>query len=105
MRPIPVLLASAAVTLLAGAASAQGSPPAAAAPAPASVASNSSAPLGSPAHPIPKNSPTPPDQAFRLKAGDPNVISNAPIPDTPTNRSTFGQPMSRTGKSTVAKGD
>jgi hypothetical protein len=96
---------AAAVMLAAGAACAQGAPPAPAAPASAPAPAASSAPLGSIEHPIPKDSPTPPDQAFRLKAGDPNVVSNPPIPDTPQTRATFGQPMSRTGKSTSASGD
>jgi hypothetical protein len=67
--------------------------------------SGQGAPLGSPEHPIPQNSPTPPEQAYHLKAGDPNVVSNAPIPDTPQTRQAYGQPMSRTGKSTQPSGN
>lgn len=100
MRTLPLLLAS-AVLLAAGAASAQGTPAGSSAP----PTPDSSAPLGSPSNPIPQSSPTPAAQAFQLKAGDPTVVSNQPIPDTPQNRAAYGQPMSRTGKSTPATGD
>ena len=52
-----------------------------------------------------QSSPTSADQAYTLKAGDPNVVSNAPIPDTPAARHAFGQPMSRAGKMTKPIGD
>jgi len=106
MRLIPLLLASAAATLLAGAAIAQDAPASAPPPpmAPMSMPA-SSAPMGTPEHPIPQSSPTPPDQAYHLKAGDPNVVSNAPVADTPENRAAYGQPMSRAGKATTPKGD
>src|ERR1700761_8672729 len=115
MRPISWLLAASAATLLAGAAAAQdmnqgSSPPPAppsadAPPPPAPDTSAPTAPMGSPDHPIPQSSPTPADQAFHLKAGDPNVVSNAPVPDTPQNRAAYGQPMSRTGKHTKPAGN
>jgi hypothetical protein len=104
MRPIPWLLAAGAATLIASAAQAQGmSQDAGAAPPPPPPAN--SAPLGSADHPIPQNSPTPADQAFHLKAGDPNVVSNQPVPDTPENRAAYGQPMSHGGKATRAAGN
>jgi hypothetical protein len=89
--------------LLAGAASAQDAPQGAAPPS--SGASDPSAPLGSPANPIPQSSPTPSDQAFHLKAGDPNVVSNGPVPDTPENRAAYGKPMSHAGKHTKPAGN
>ena len=58
--------------------------------------------LGSPENPIPQNSPTPADQAWRLKAGDPNVVSNAPVPDTPANRLKDGPPLSHSGRASAA---
>ena len=58
------------------------------------------APLGTPAHPIPQSSPTPPDQAANLVAGDSTVVSNGPIPDTRENRARYGQPLSATGRMT-----
>jgi hypothetical protein len=99
MRPILLLLAASAAMLLAGAASAQqgGAPP--------PMSNNPSAPLGSADNPIPQSSPTPSDQAFHLKAGDPNVVSNGPVPDTPQNRAAYGQPMSHTGKHTKPAGN
>jgi hypothetical protein len=51
------------------------------------------------------SSPTPADEAFRLKAGEPNVISNGPIPDTPANRHLYGGPMSNAGRHSAAAGN
>jgi hypothetical protein len=39
------------------------------------------------------------------KAGDPNVITNGPIPDTPENRAKYGQPMSNAGRHTKPAGN
>jgi hypothetical protein len=64
-----------------------------------------SAPLGSAANPIKQSSPTPVDQAYQLKAGDPTVISNPPVPDTPQNRAQYGRPLSNGGAHTAATGD
>ncbi len=36
--------------------------------------------------------------ASKMKAGDPGVVSNAPVPDTPENRDKYGRPMSHAGK-------
>jgi len=106
MRTISWLLAAGAATLIAGAAQAQGmSPDSSAAPPPPPPPSTSGAPMGSADHPIPQNSPTPADQAFHLKAGDPNVVSNQPVPDTPQNRQAYGQPMSHGGKATQPAGN
>ena len=99
MRPMSIVLAAAVAVSLAGVATAQ------AAPVAGPGVTDPNAPLGSAAHPIPQSSPTPADQAYRLKAGDPNVVSNAPIPDTPETRARVGQPMSRTGKRTPATGN
>ena len=52
-----------------------------------------------------QSSPTPPDQAYTLKAGDPSVVSNAPVADTPENRAKYGRPMSNAGKRTAAAGN
>jgi opacity protein-like surface antigen len=41
----------------------------------------------------------------KLKAGDPNVVSNAPVPDTHDNRAKYGRPMSHAGRATKATGD
>jgi len=51
------------------------------------------------------SSPTPPELASKLKAGDPTVISNQPIADTPENRARYGQPMSNAGRHTAPVGD
>jgi hypothetical protein len=52
-----------------------------------------------------ESSPTPAANAYTLKAGDPNVVSNAPIPDTRANRAQFGKPMSNAGRRTAAAGN
>jgi hypothetical protein len=101
MRTVTKLMATAAAALLAGACGS----PCAAASAGELAATDYSAPLGSPSHPIPKDSPTPADLAYRLKAGDPNVVSNARVADTPQNRTDFGQPLSRRGRASTASGD
>ena len=109
MRPISLLLAAAAAMLIAAAAAQargraqQGDHPQQASPPRAAAAGG--APLGSPDNPIPQSSPTPSDQAFHLKAGDPNVVSNGPVPDTPQNRAAYGQPMSHAGKHTTPAGN
>lgn len=71
----------------------------------AAVAQDPSAPLGSNANPIPQSSPTPVDQAASLTAGEPTVVSNAPVPDTKANRAKYGQPLSATGRATRPAGN
>lgn len=53
---------------------------------------------------VPMSSQSPEVQAT-LKAGDPNVISNAPIADTPANRALFGKPLSNAGKRSAPRGN
>lgn len=52
-----------------------------------------------------QSSPTPADQAYKLTAGAPNTVSNAPIPDTAENRAKYGGPMSNGGKKTPPRGN
>jgi hypothetical protein len=52
-----------------------------------------------------QSSPTPADQAYTLKAGDPTVVSNAPVPDTKANRARYGRPLSMTGQRTAPAGN
>jgi hypothetical protein len=52
-----------------------------------------------------ESSPTPVASAYTLKAGDPNVISNPPVPDTPANRALYGKPMSNAGRHTAPAGN
>lgn len=47
-----------------------------------------------------QSSPTPPEDAWRLKAGDPNVVTNGPVPDTAENRARYGAPLSNGGRRT-----
>lgn len=54
---------------------------------------------------IPTSSPTPVEQAYLLKAGDPTVTSNQPIPDTPSTRAATGGPDSNGGRKTRAVGN
>ncbi|MDR6625950.1 fasciclin domain-containing protein [Caulobacter segnis] len=46
-----------------------------------------------------------PDAQAKLKAGDPNVVSNGPVADTTANRAKYGAPMSNAGKHTTPKGN
>lgn len=64
------------------------------------VAEEASQPAG-----MPMSSPTPVAQAFLLKAGDPYVVSNAPVPDTPATRQAYGGPDSNGGKKTRPVGN
>jgi hypothetical protein len=41
----------------------------------------------------------------KMKAGDPDVVSNGPIPDTRENRTKYGRPDSHAGRATKATGD
>lgn len=64
------------------------------------VASSAGAPAA-----IPTSSPTPVEQAYLLKAGDPTVTSNQPIPDTAETRAATGGPDSNGGRKTRAVGN
>lgn len=52
-----------------------------------------------------QDSPTPPESAWTLKAGDPNVVTNGPVPDTRENRARYGQPISNGGRRTTPAGN
>jgi hypothetical protein len=78
--------------------------PAATAPSADQNGTPASASMGNPNVTV-ESSPTPVASAYTLKAGDPNVISNPPIPDTPANRAQFGKPMSNAGRHTAAAGN
>ncbi len=41
----------------------------------------------------------------KMKAGDPDVVSNGPVPDTQENRAKYGRPMSHAGRATTAAGN
>lgn len=130
---VRIATAAAALALLSGAAMAQstapqaapatGAPvnpdPTAAAPADQTLPADPSATTTTPVDPITsmaaptgtaadtagRVSSMPAEQQAGLKAGDPNVISNSPIADTPENRELYGAPLSRAGKRSAAKGN
>ena len=52
-----------------------------------------------------RSSPTPVGDAYRLKAGDPTVVANAPVPDTVENRRAYGGPQSNGGRRTAPRGN
>lgn len=52
-----------------------------------------------------QSSPTPPEEAWKLKAGDPNVVTNGPVPDTVENRARYGGPISMGGRRTKPAGN
>ncbi len=125
MRAHSIVILTASAALLAGAAMAQNAspqdtappaqadvsqaaPPQDAAPMASPTDTGQAAPtssLGSSDHPIPQNSPTAPEMAYKLTPNDPNVVTNGPVPDTPQNRKLYGKPLSHGGKSTAATGD
>jgi hypothetical protein len=47
----------------------------------------------------------PGDEMYRHISGDPIVITNGPVPDTPRNRARFGGPMSHGGRATAPVGN
>jgi hypothetical protein len=108
MRFTSILAATAIAAFTAGVAVADSSTPAAsdqqAAPSASQAAMPAAASIGGPGAVV-VSSPTPVDQAYTLKAGDPTVISNNPVPDTKANRALYGPPMSNAGRHTAATGD
>ena len=117
---IPFLAATASVLLLAGAAAAQpaSSPPdangAAASPAPAAAppeatpapsADTSAASVPTSGYNFTPGTPPAVADLAQAKAGDPGILSNAPIPDTHANRSAFGKPNSAAGRRTKPRGN
>lgn len=40
-----------------------------------------------------------------MKAGDPSVVTNGPVPDTRANRAKYGRPMSNAGKKSTPAGN
>jgi len=106
--------ASAAALLLAGAASAQpaDTPAATAAPAEAPAPPPAPAPAAEPAQaPVTgynakaDSSAFPGAEVATAKAGDPGIVSNGPVADTPENREKYGMPDSRKGKRTRPAGN
>ncbi|MDP1632129.1 MAG: hypothetical protein Q8L66_11995 [Caulobacter sp.] len=54
---------------------------------------------------IRQDSPTPPEEAWKLTPADPAVVTNGPIPDTQENRARYGGPMSGGGQRTAPSGN
>jgi hypothetical protein len=54
--------------------------------------------------PIPADQ-LPPGQASALAAGDNQVVTNGPVPDTKANRAKYGHPMSNAGRKTKPAGN
>ncbi len=123
---VRIATAAAALALMSGAAMAQSTAPqapvkpdpAAAAPADQTMPADPTAatttattttestlaPTGAATDTAGRVSSMPADQQAGLKAGDPNVVSNLPVADTPENRKLYGAPLSNAGKRTAAKG-
>ncbi|HEY1560481.1 MAG TPA: hypothetical protein VGF71_06290 [Caulobacteraceae bacterium] len=108
VHSLAILLLAMAVpsVSLAQAAPDQTSPPQAApdqaapAPAPAAETAGVNASTG----PVPADQ-LPPGQASALAAGDNQLITNGPVPDTPANRAKYGGPNSRAGRRTAPAGN
>lgn len=122
MTPIRLLTAAAVSALIAAPAFAQEPAPAPADPTPMpaeQMTDSAMSPTDSANMPPPaadqagmpasavvrQSSPTPVEQAYTLKAGDPTVTSNAPVADTAENRAKYGSPISNGGKRTAPKGN
>ncbi|MBO9557953.1 MAG: hypothetical protein J7515_05130 [Caulobacter sp.] len=69
------------------------------------TAATTAAPTGTATDTAGRVSSMPAEQQATLKAGDPNVVSNPPVADTPENRKLYGAPLSHAGKRTAAKGN
>lgn len=80
-------------------------PATAATPADPTAATTTPAPTGTATDTAGRVSSMPAEQQSALKAGDPNVVSNPPIADTPENRKAYGAPLSNAGKRSSAKGN
>jgi hypothetical protein len=127
---VRIATAAAALALMSGAAMAQSTAPQAGAPVNPDPTAAAPADQTMPADPATANTPADPtaattmpaptgtatdtagrvssmpaEQQSALKAGDPNVVSNPPIADTPENRKAYGAPLSNAGKRTAAKGN
>lgn len=79
--------------------------PSAATTTPTDPTTSMAAPTGAATDTAGRVSSMPAEQQAGLKAGDPNVVSNPPIADTPENRKLYGAPLSHAGKRTAAKGN
>jgi hypothetical protein len=102
MTPVKPILAAAALALAMPAlaqaqAPYQTSAPPPAAPSAAMAGVNTSGPV--PADQLP------PGQASALAAGDNQMVTNGPVPDTPANRAKYGKPMSNAGRKTKPAGN
>lgn len=108
MTPIRLLAAASLAALLAGPALAQD--PATmpeentnATPAPA--AEEVATPASAMTPVIMRRDSVSPDAAAMLKPGDPNVVTNGPVPDTRENRRKYGGPISNGGRRTAPAGN
>lgn len=95
MTPVKPILAAAALALAMPAFAQTQAPPSApppGAPSATMAGVNTSGPV--PADQLP------PGQASALAAGDNQMVTNGPVPDTPANRAKYGKPMSNAGRKT-----
>jgi hypothetical protein len=116
MKLIHLTIATAAAALLGGAAYAQEPTPPGAGSAPAD-STTSAQPLPEdptvPANSTTEAAPAAPAPAATTTATDASTgatltnmtVTNGPVPDTAENRAKYGQPMSRAGKRTAARGN
>lgn len=114
MTPLRLLAAASFAALLAGPALAQDmtTPPEdqtnmpAATPTEVAPAADASAmPASATAPVVMRQDSVSPEQAATLKAGDPNVVTNGPVPDTRENRAKYGSPISNGGRRTTPAGN
>jgi len=118
MRTHFIIATVAAAALLGGSAFAQAAadtavnPPAANAPsdrgaAPSGAASDTSAApaAGAPDASVAPAAEAPAERTSAASAGDVDIVTNGPIPDTKANRAKYGAPLSNGGRMTKPTGD
>jgi hypothetical protein len=103
MTPLkPILVAAALALAMPALAQTQMAPdPNSAPPPPAPAATTAGVNTSGP---VPADQ-LPPGQASALAAGDNQMVTNGPVPDTPANRAKYGKPMSNAGRHTKPAGN
>jgi len=108
-RTETLIVASFALTLVAGASlGAQAADPAPAPPPPVQMAASAPAQDQTTFRSTPMvvtADTAPPDQIRALAAGSNKLVTNGPIPDTPANRKLYGMPLSHAGRKSAPDGN
>jgi hypothetical protein len=108
MTPLKPILVAAALALAMPAFAQTQAPPSQMAPdtnsAPPPAAPSATMAGVNTSGPVPADQ-LPPGQASALAAGDNQMVTNGPVPDTRANRAKYGRPMSNAGRKTKPAGN